>query len=65
MAEIVNLRRARKAQERMRQKAIADQARLKHGRSAAERMLAQNERQATRTHLDGHKMENSDESRDE
>lgn len=58
MAEVVNLRRARKAQERMRRQAVADQARIKHGRSASERALAREEREHARARLDAHKIEN-------
>lgn len=65
MADIVNLRRARKAQERMRQKAVAGEARLKHGRSSAERALAQKEREMARTHLDNRKLENDGDARDD
>jgi hypothetical protein len=65
MAEIVNLRRARKAQERMRRQAIADEARLKHGRSASKRALAQKERDAARIRLDGHKIETGNGNHDE
>ena len=59
MAELVNLRRARKAQERMRRQAVADEARAKHGRSRPERVLAERERDAARARLDGHKIETS------
>ena len=65
MAEIVNLRRVRKTQERMRRQAVADEARLKHGRSAQERTLAQKEQTAQRIRLDGHKIETDGDERDE
>ena len=58
MAEVVNLRRARKTHERMRRQAAADQARIKHGRSASERALAREEREQAGARLDGHKIEN-------
>ena len=60
MAELVNLRRARKAQERMRRQAASAEARIKHGRSAAERSLAQKEQESSRARLDGHRIESSD-----
>jgi hypothetical protein len=42
----------------MRRQAVADQARIKHGRSASERTLARDEREAARARLDAHKIEN-------
>jgi acetyl-CoA carboxylase beta subunit len=50
MAEIVNLRRARKAKRRRENAADADASRLLHGRTKAERTLqdAERDRQARR-----------------
>ena len=64
MAEVVNLRRARKTQERMRRQAVADQARIKHGRSASERALAREERERAQSRLDAHKIDNEHEKPD-
>jgi hypothetical protein len=60
MGEVVNLRRARKSQERRREESQAEQNRVSFGLSKAEKQLAEKVRaQATRT-LDGHLRENGE-----
>lgn len=56
MAGLVNLRRARKTQERMRRQLAAAESRARHGRSLAERSLDENERSAAESKLDAHKI---------
>lgn len=53
MADIVNLRRARKLKERERQQAEAAQNRAVFGRSKAEKRLVESERVLAETGLDG------------
>lgn len=56
MAEIVNLRQARKQRARAEKDKAAEQNRLSFGRTKAEKALTQAERdKATRT-LDGHRL---------
>ena len=56
MAEIVNLRQARKQRARAEKDKAAEQNRLNFGRTKAEKALTQAERdKATRT-LDGHRL---------
>lgn len=55
MAEIVNLRRARKARARVEKEAQAAENRLRFGTSAAERQASAGERDKARRHLDGHR----------
>ena len=54
MAEIFNLRRARKARARAEGQATAAENRLKHGRSKAEREKAERTRSLDERHLDAH-----------
>ena len=62
MAEIINLRRARKAKDRAHASAQADANRLRHGRNRAEREAEAGE-EARRSHvLDGARRERPDES---
>ena len=56
MADLVNLRRARKTQERMRRQQAAAESRVRHGRSLAERALDETEREIANAHLDAHKL---------
>jgi len=56
MADMVNLRRARKTQERMRRLAESAEARARHGRSKSERALAAKEQESAQARLDGHKL---------
>ena len=60
MAEIVNLRRARKLRERERQQAEAAQNRALFGRSKAEKRLIESERALTEASLDACRLEDLD-----
>jgi hypothetical protein len=55
MAEIVNLRRARKQKARVTAETEAAANRLTHGRSKAERKKSKAEQEAVDRKLDGHK----------
>ena len=57
MAEIVNLRRVRKAKQRAERAAAADDNRVRHGVSKAERKLAEAKREKEKRALDGHETE--------
>jgi hypothetical protein len=57
LAEIVNLRRARKLRERERQQAEAAQNRALFGRSKAEKRLIESERALTEASLDARRLE--------
>jgi hypothetical protein len=57
MAEIVNLRTARKRAARRRAEARAVEARVAHGTSKADRALAGAERSKFCRELDGHRIE--------
>lgn len=60
MAEIINLRRARKLRDRAAADKQAEQNRISFGRSKAERSLTEAERdKATRT-LEGHRLPSPD-----
>lgn len=59
MAEVVNLRRARKARDAARNKARADANALKHGQSKAARNLDQARRQQARDLLDAHRRDDA------
>jgi hypothetical protein len=56
LAEIVNLRRARKLKERERSQAEAAQNRAVFGRSKAEKRLTQSERALAEASLDGRRL---------
>ena len=53
MAEIVNLRRVRKARQKAEDAAAADANRARHGRTKAERTAAEAEAERLRRVLDG------------
>jgi hypothetical protein len=57
MADIVNLRRARKAKDKADRAAAADANRIKFGRSKAERELEAARNRQTGATLDAHKIE--------
>ena len=57
MAEIVNLRTARKRADRRRKEERAAKARVSHGMSKADRALARTERSKFRRELDEHRIE--------
>jgi Domain of unknown function (DUF4169) len=54
MAEIVNLRRARKARDRRSAETLAAENRRRHGASKAERRLAEKSEALEAKKLDGH-----------
>jgi hypothetical protein len=54
MGEVVNLRRARKSQERRREEAEAEQNRISFGLSKAEKQIAEKARAQAMRSLDGH-----------
>jgi Domain of unknown function (DUF4169) len=56
LAEIVNLRRARKVRERDRSQAEAAQKRAVFGRSKAEKRLIETERALTEANLDARRL---------
>lgn len=55
MAEIVNLRQARKRKLREDKNRLADANRMAHGRTKTERKLAESERLLADRHHDGHR----------
>ena len=61
MAEIVNLRRARKAKARGEREKIADANRIAHGTPKREREAAKTNKDRTTYLLDAHKLEHDDE----
>ncbi|HAT86490.1 DUF4169 family protein [Cohaesibacter gelatinilyticus] len=63
MAEIINLRQARKAKIRTEKDVKATENRRLHGRSKQEKQQSRNEASRLKQHLDGHRLNsaNSDE----
>ena len=57
MAEIVNLRTARKRAKRQQQSELAAQSRVSHGMSKAARALVRSEQSKVRRELDEHRIE--------
>ena len=57
MAEIINLRRFRKAEERKEQEKQAQANRQQHGRTKAEKKQQQQERDLAKRRIEGHKLE--------
>jgi hypothetical protein len=57
MGEIVNLRRARKAQARCRDEDLAQENRIRHGLSKAERKRVEMTKAQAEKNLDGHKLD--------
>jgi len=55
MAEIVNLRTARKRKARAKKEAEAEENRTRHGLSRAERLAAGRVRQEDTRHVEGHR----------
>jgi len=62
MAEIVNLRRARKAKGRAEAAKEAEANRVAHGRTKAEKQLAKAQAEKARAQHDGHKLKSKPES---
>lgn len=60
MAEVINLRQARKKKVRGASDAIAATNRLRHGRTKAERVIEETRRERAVRDLDAHKRENCD-----
>jgi hypothetical protein len=57
MAEIVNLRRARKAKKRAEADRVAEAHRVAFGRRKAERDLTEKEKALAARRLDGHRLD--------
>ncbi|MCK5934453.1 MAG: DUF4169 family protein [Fulvimarina manganoxydans] len=57
MAEIVNLRQARKRRDRQIREAEADANRARHGQSKPEKTRRANEQATAEAHLDGHRLD--------
>ncbi|GGC84108.1 DUF4169 family protein [Chelatococcus reniformis] len=57
MAEIVNLRNARKARQRAEHETLAAANRTRFGRTKAERAREEKERDAAARQIDGHRLE--------
>ena len=60
MADIVNLRKARKAKARIQEDAKAAENRTKFGRSKAERAAREAEEHLTRRRLEAHRLRDGD-----
>lgn len=60
MAEIVNLRRARKQAKRRQAEQDAAQQRVAHGRSKAEKAVQRSRNEKAETELDRHRIERGD-----
>ena len=60
MAEIINLRQARKQRDRTQREAEAAENRRKFGRTKSERVRDDAEDDQARRHLDGHRLERKD-----
>lgn len=57
MAEIINLRQARKQKVRAEAAKTAEQNRISFGRTKTERKLTEAERDKAARHIDGHKLD--------
>ena len=57
MGEVVNLNKARKARDKAEARRVADANRLTFGRTRAERLTTQKERDRDAARLDGHKLD--------
>lgn len=57
MAEIINLRAARKAKDRQKARAKGDENAAKFGRTKAEKKLEQSQADKAKRDLDGHERE--------
>jgi len=60
MAEIINLRQARKNKARAEKEARADANRIAFGRTKAEKNLTKAERDLEKSRLDAHKRDNDE-----
>jgi hypothetical protein len=61
MAEIINLRQARKQKARAEKEARANENRVAFGRTKAEKNLSQAEQDLAKSRLDSHKRDDDDE----
>ena len=61
MAEIINLRQARKQKARAEKEARANENRTAFGRTKAEKNLSQAEQDLAKSRLDSHKRDDDDE----
>jgi hypothetical protein len=61
MGEIVNLRRARKSRDRRRDEDQAQENRIRHGLSKAEKQFTEKTRTQEAKKLEGHRLDASDE----
>lgn len=64
MAEIVNLRRARKARDRAEAEARASQNRITFGRTKAEREQTEAEKALQASRLEGHRLDAGKDDKD-
>lgn len=62
MGEIINLRLARKRKHRAQLEATADQNRTIHGRTKAERLVQEAEKQRAATQHEAHRREKADDT---
>lgn len=60
MAEIINLRQARKNKARADKEARAEQNRITFGRTSAEKELTKAERELAQRRIDGHKRDDNE-----
>ena len=60
MAEIINLRQARKQKARAEKEARADQNRVTFGRTKAEKELTKAERELAQRRIDSHKRDDNE-----
>jgi hypothetical protein len=60
MADIINLRRARKQRQRAEKDTAAQGNRLRFGLSGADRRTAEDARERERRRLEGHRLEHTD-----
>lgn len=64
MAEIVNLNRFRKAQDRVKKRAEADENAVKFGRTKAQRALEEAQAEQARATLEAHRRDPADGDKD-
>lgn len=59
MADIINLRQARKNRDRMARETVAQENRARQGRNLAQKQADKAARKRDKNHLDGHRLENT------
>ena len=62
MAQIINLNKRRKAKKRQDREKKAAENRIKYGRTKQERLIAKQEQERANKHIDGHKLENDNQT---